>query len=126
MSPFEKLDAYKACHELVIATHPVIEALEKKDPELAIQLWSAALVSSSRIARGSGFGNRKMFQAAVWRSMGALSEIGYHLNLADGLGLVPKEDCQRLESLRGRPVFYTTKLAFELAGGDGPQERPSP
>ena len=48
-----------------------------------------------------------MFWAAADRSLAALSEIAYHLNMADGLSLLSKEDHQRLESLRGRAVFYT-------------------
>jgi four helix bundle protein len=116
-SPYEELDAFKACHELTLAVHPIVEALDEKDPELSVQLWSAALIASSRIARGSGFRNRRMFWAAADRSLGALSEIAYHLNMADGLSLISKEDHQRLESLRGRAVFYTFKLVLELAGG---------
>jgi four helix bundle protein len=116
MLAFEDLDAYKACQELTLAVHQVAQAFEEKDHELSAELWSAALVAPSRIARGSGFRNRKMFWAAADRSYAALSEITYYLNLADGFGLITPEDHHRLESLRGRAAFYTLKLVLELAG----------
>ena len=116
MLHFEDMDAYKACQELTLAVHPVAQAFEERDHELSAELWSAALVAPSRIARGSGFGSRKMFSVAVDRSYAALSEIAYYLNLADGLGLITPEDHHRLESLRGRAVFYTSKLMLDLAG----------
>ncbi len=118
MSSYEDLDAFKACHELTMAVYKVAETLEEKDPELGVQLWSAALCASSRIARGSGFRNRKMFWASVDRSLSALSEIAYHLAMAYTLGLVSKEDHQKLESLRGRASFYCVKLVLELTSGE--------
>jgi four helix bundle protein len=117
MSSYENLDAFKACHQLTLAVHRVAESFGARDPALSVQLWSAALCASSRLARGSGFRNRRMFSACVDRTLSALCEISYHLNVADGLGLISKEDHQHLESLRGRAVFYSLKLVFELAGG---------
>jgi four helix bundle protein len=118
MSSYEDLDAFKSCHQLTMAVHKVAEAFEAKDPELSVQLWSAALCASTRIARGSGSRNRKMFWACVDRSVSALSEIAYHLQMAYTLGLISKEDHQNLESLRGRASFYCIKLVVELASGD--------
>jgi four helix bundle protein len=120
MSRYEDLDAFKACQELTLAMYPVAEGFEERDPELSVQLWSAALCASSKLARGTGYRNRKMFAACVDRALSALSEMCYLLNMASGLNLISKEDHQRLESLRGRAVFYTMKLIFELAGGEEP------
>ena len=126
MLAFEDMDAYKACQELTLAVHQLAQAFEEKDYELSAELWSAALVATSRIARGSGFGNRRMFAAAVDRSYAALGEIAYYLNLADGLGLITPTDHHRLESLRGRAVFYTSKLILDLAGlGDDKEKNES-
>ena len=115
MASFEDLDAFKACQELTLALYKVVEVLEDFDSELSAELWSAALVAPSRLARGSGFRNRKMFWVSADRSFSALSEISYYLNLCDGLGLITKEEHQRLESLRGRAAFYTMRLVCELA-----------
>lgn len=59
MVPFEKLDAFKICHELTIAVYKTIEEFEERDPGLAGELALAALIASSRIARGTGFRNRR-------------------------------------------------------------------
>src|SRR6266550_2705108 len=88
MASFEDLDAFKACQELTLALYKVVEVLEDFDSELSAELWSAALVAPSRLARGSGFRNRKMFWVSADRSFSALSEISYYLNLCDGLGLI--------------------------------------
>ncbi len=40
------------------------------------------LIASSRIARGAGFRQRRLFAACVDRTLGALSEIAYHLEMA--------------------------------------------
>jgi four helix bundle protein len=122
MSSYEDLDAFKACHQLTLATWKVAEKIAEQDGELGAQLFGAALVASSRIARGSGTRNRKMFWACVDRSLCALSEIEYHLTMADTMGLISQEDRQVLESLRGRAVFYSTKLVLDLAAG-GPEEK---
>jgi four helix bundle protein len=114
MQAYEQLDAFRVCHELTVRAYRAAEQIDERDPELAAQLWSAALIASGRIARGAGFGNRRMFAFCLDRTLGALSEVGYHLNLARALNLVKEETQRELESLRGRAVFYTTKLLTSL------------
>jgi four helix bundle protein len=124
MSAYEDLDAFKACHQLTLAMHRVKEKLEERDADLAGQLWAAALIASSRIARGSGFRNRRMFTACVDRTLGALAEISYHLEMGRTMGLISKTDHRELESLGGRALFYAMKLAVSLgpdpAAGSAP------
>src|SRR5438132_3928151 len=74
-------------------------------------------ISSSRIARGSAFRNRRMFAACVDRTLSALSEISYYLDMGYAMGLISKEDHQEIESLGGRALFYSMKLVMSLAGG---------
>jgi four helix bundle protein len=114
MQPYEDLDAFKACHELALSVHPLVEGLRERDAELAGQLWQAALVSGSRIARGTAFENRRRFAFCLNCSVSALAEIGYYLNLADALGLIAPETVKRLEGLRARATFHVTKLIFSI------------
>jgi len=117
VSAYEDLDAFKACHQLTLAVHRVVETLEERDGTLATQLWTAALCASSRIARGSGFRNRRMFAACVDRTLAALSEISFYLEVGSAMDLVSKEERQELESLGGRALFYSMKLVASLTEG---------
>jgi four helix bundle protein len=121
---YEQLDAFKVCHDLALRTYRVAEQLNERDPELAAQLWSAALFASGRIARGAGFGSRRMFAFCLDRTLGALSELGYHLTMARTLNLVTEDTERELEGLRGRAVFYTTKLIMSLV--DVPERGANP
>lgn len=114
MSSYQDLDAFKACHQLTMALHRISEKLEERDIELAGQLWSAALIAPSRIARGSAVRHRRMFATCVYRSLGALSEIAYHLDLARAMDLISERERRDLDSLGGRALFYTMKLATSL------------
>src|SRR5205823_13219782 len=84
---------------------------------------AAALCASSRIARGSAFRNRRMFAACVDRTLSALSEISYYLDMGYAMGLISKEDHQEIESLGGRALFYSMKLVMSLAGGSPDETR---
>ena len=119
MQPFEDLDAYKACHQLTLSVHRVVERLEDRDPELAAQLWVAALFATSRIARAAAFSTPRWAAMYLERTLGALSEMSYHVTLAHTLNLVSDEDQRELESLRGRAVFYTMKQLTTLSPGPG-------
>lgn len=120
MQPLEDLDAYKACHQLTLSMHRVVEKLEDRDAELAAQLWLAALYATGRIARAAVFTAPRWVAMYLERALGALAEMAYHLNLAHTLGLIPEEDHRELESLRGRAVFYTMKqLTMVVSPPDG-------
>ncbi len=114
MLAYEELDAFKVCQDLALRTYREAERLNERDPELAAQLWSAALFAPARIARGAGLGKRRRFACCLDRTLGALSELGYHLKMARTLDLVPEESARELEGLRGRAVFYTSKLILDL------------
>ena len=60
-----------------------------------------------------------MFVFCLERTLAALSELGYHLQMARTLDLVTEETVRELESLRGRAVFYTTKLLMSLIEDPG-------
>jgi len=126
VSPYEDLDAFKACHHLTLAVHRVVETIEERDATLAAQLWGAALCASSRIARGSGFRNRRKFAACVDRTLAALAEISFYLEVGCAMDLISKEERQELESLGGRALFYSMKLVTSLAGGSPSETGPTP
>lgn len=114
MSSFKDLDAFQACHQLTLATHRVNLNTEDDHGRLGSRLRAAAIVATSRIARGSGFGDRQRFLSCVDRTAAALAEFEAYLELARELELIAAEDHRELESLGGRALFYVSKLALSL------------
>jgi len=53
-----------------------------------------------------------MFAACVDRTLAALSEISYYLEMGYAMGVISKEEHQE-----GRALFYSMKLVMSLAGG---------
>src|SRR2546421_9268126 len=60
----------------------------------------------------------------VDRTLSALSEISYYLDMGYAMGLISKEEHQVIESLSGRALFYSMKLVMSLAGGSPDETRP--
>jgi len=119
MLPYQQVDAFKICNELTLRIHPVAKELEDLDPDLGGQLWLTALVASSRVARGTGFLNRRLFAMSVDRTLGALAEMGYYIDMARTLDLISEETQRDIEGLRGRATFYATKLLMSLSADPG-------
>src|SRR6266568_2504200 len=81
------------------------------------RIWFFPRASPTYCWRVSAFRNRRMFAACVDRTLSALSEISYYLDMGYAMGLISKEDHQEIESLGGRALFYSMKLVMSLAGG---------
>jgi hypothetical protein len=113
MRTYEKLDAWKSSHALVLAVHEATEKL-KRDDELVYRLNYTSLRAAGKIAFGAGCGNRRMFLYAVQRSAGFLAEFGYYLSLARVMGVLTDQVWKRLDALRGRAAFYTWQLLESL------------
>lgn len=119
MMAYEKLDAWKGCHALVLAVHKFTDNKIDQDPRLIMRLRYIALRAAGKLAFGSGTRNRRMFQRAAERSAGYLSEFAYHLAFARVMGLLSEENCKRLDALRGRAAFYTFQLLEGLMEARG-------
>jgi len=116
MSAFERLDAWKVRHELVLALHRFIKSLpdSQQDDALICDVMRTAILATAKIARGSGAHHRRMFQRCVDLAAGHLGELGYHLMMAREFGVLPPEKWKEFDALRGRAVFYTFKLYISL------------
>lgn len=110
---FEKIDAWKSCHQLAVAVLRDTKDYSLDDPVIDRLRWTA-LRSAARIAFGVGTGNRRMFRDATSSSAGYLSEFAYYLGTAVVTRVVPKDTLQRWDALRGRASFYTWRLLDEL------------
>lgn len=115
MTPsFKDLDAFQACHQLTLASHRIGSKIGEHDARLASRLQSTAIIAASRIARGSGFRDPRMFLKCVDRTAAALAEFAAYLELAHELEYLPADAHRELESLGGRALFYVMKLAMSL------------
>src|SRR5262245_65936109 len=115
MSTFEDLDAFKACHQLTLAVARMKARLEERDGELAARLWTAGIVASSRIARGSGYRNKKLFRPCVDRTAAALAEFGAYPEVARELEVIFAGHHRELEGLGGRALVYVTTVRVPYA-----------
>jgi len=115
MMTYEKLDAWKVSHELVLAVWRATEKWSGPDGEcLRDELRSVALLAPSKLANGSGRLTRKSFQRCVDLALGYLIELGYLLQRGEETGLLTGVRRRELDAVRGRAVFYTTKLFVAL------------
>lgn len=122
MMAYEKLDAWKSCHALVLAVLEVTGDRAEQDPDLVAQLRWTAMRAAAKLAFGTGTRDRKMFRHAAGWSAGYLAEFAYHLSLARAMGVLAEAAAQRVDALRGRATFYTWQLLESLMapGGGGP------
>jgi four helix bundle protein len=114
MRRYQDLDAWKSGHELALQVYQATKPMEERDPGLTHRIRFASVRAVGRIAFGSAFESRKRFVLAVSEALGYLHEVGWIIGLIRGLQLLPDEECDRLESLRGRMTFYTQKLIESL------------
>ena len=124
MMPYEKLDAWKVCHELVLEVWRATDKWTGADAEsLRDEIRSVALLAPARLANGAGRRLPKPFQRMVDFALGYLAELGYLLQQAEEAGLLTPPRHRDLDGLRGRAVFYTTKLFTSLTSN--PEAGPS-
>jgi four helix bundle protein len=121
MIEFQELDGWRVCHELTLGVYEATKPLLESEPEIAHQLRLSALLAIGKLARGAGTGSKAMFRQCAEMSLGHLSEVRYHLDLAHVMGLVCDDVHQQLSGLRGRASFY---LANHLVSVTTPQEPP--
>jgi four helix bundle protein len=118
MLVYEKLDAWKAAHELGLAVWRVTEGWSGTDGSwLRDELRTTALTAPLRIAHGTGRLVNRSYQRYVDMALGYLMELHYLLRRSEELGVLSAPRRRELDGLRGRAVFYTTRLYASLAAG---------
>ena len=113
----DKIDAWKECFALCIATHHAIEEpLKQREDDVLRRLDYAAIRAGGRVAFGVGSGDRKLRRIGTGQAISFLHEYGFVLELAQDRRLLDRDTCEKLESLRGRALFYTRRLWEETLG----------
>ena len=109
MVPHERFDAWKKCHELVLAVYTITDAFPADERYgLVSQLRRAAFSAAVNIAEGSARRGWREFRRYLDISLGSLSEVAYTLRVARDLGHITQDDWASLDDLRnhaGRPTW---------------------
>jgi four helix bundle protein len=116
MSPYERLHAWRECHELALEIYRVTKRFPDDERYgLTSQTRRAAFSAAVNIVEGSARRSRKEFRRFLDISLSSLSEVGYALRFAHEAGLLPDEDWSTLNDRQGRARFLTWQLYQALA-----------
>lgn len=111
MMPYERFDAWKACHALVLAVYRATGTFPKNELYgLTSQARRAAFSAAANIAEGSARRGRREFRRYLDFSFSSLSELAYTLRLARDLGILPASEWEGIEELRARASRLTWGL----------------
>jgi len=111
MMPYERLDAWKCCHELFLETYRITSHFPKHELYgLTSQMRRAVFSAAANIAEGSAKQGPKEFRRFLDIALGSLAEIAYAIRAATDLGLLTKEESEHLNELRAKAGKVTWGL----------------
>jgi four helix bundle protein len=109
--PYERFTAWKACHELALATYRASRSFPTDERYgLTSQMRRAAFSAAANIAEGAAKKGNAEFRRYLDIALGSLSELSYGILLARELGLLAEADSQQLEDLRSKAGKMTWGL----------------
>jgi four helix bundle protein len=115
MAPYEKLHAWRECHELALAVYRVTKQFPDEERfGLTSQARRAAFSSAVNIVEGSARRSNKEFRRFLDIALSSLTEVGYTLRFAREAGLLPDEAWSRLSDQQNRARFLTWRLYISL------------
>ena len=125
MMAYERLNAWKAAHELAVAVYSTTKSFPKSEQYgLTSQIRRAAFSVPANIAEGSAKRGSAEFRRFLDVSLGSFAELSYALRFARDVGLLQQEEHVRLDKLRvvvGKLTWglYAT-IARKARGADTP------
>ena len=132
MLAHERFQAWKLCHELVLAVYRHTNNWPMQERYgLTSQVRRAVVSAAANIAEGASKRGSKEFRRYVDIALGSLAETSYLLMLAKDLELVTLADWESLEDLRKRAGGLTWRLGRALQANSAlllssPPSPPSP
>lgn len=123
---FERLQAWAACHELVLALYRESDSWPSAERYgITAQVRSAAIASAANIAEGSARRGARDFKRFLDISLGSLAELAYYLRLARDLRIVPQDRFTALEITRDHASRLTWGLAKAIGKKAGSRAQDS-
>jgi len=116
MRTYDRLDAWNACHEVVLAVYRVTKAFPPDERYgLTSQLRRAAISITANIAEGSAKRGKKEFRRYLDIALGSLAELRCLLRSAKDLGYLSDEDWATLVPLEERAGLLLWRLYRSMA-----------
>ena len=101
MKQYEKLKAWKSCHQLVLVVYRVSATWPAAERYgLIAQARRAAFSSAANIAEGAAKRGHKEFRRFLDISLGSLAELSYIVKLVRDLGMLADQPAAELEAVR--------------------------
>lgn len=95
---FEKLEAWKEAHKLVLMVYKTVSKFPKEEKfRLIDQLCRAVSSVAANLVEGNSRNHRKEFIQFAYQARGSLEETKYHLLLARDLGYIEEEEYRTLQ-----------------------------
>src|SRR5207248_5657950 len=93
MAPYEKLHAWRECHELALAVYGVTKRFPSDERYgLTSQTRRAAFSAAVNIVEGSARRSAKEFRRFLDIALSSLTELGYALRLCREVGILTTQD----------------------------------
>ena len=116
MLAHQRLQAWKLCHELVLAVYNATASFPKHELYgLTSQARRAAFSAAVNIVEGSAKRGAREFRRFLDISIGSLAELAYTLQVARDLKLLDSHRWAELERIRRQAGFMTWKLYTAIA-----------
>src|SRR2546427_10973067 len=116
MSRYEKLHAWRECHELALAVYRVTKRFPSDERYgLTSQTRRAAFSAAVNIVEGSARRSIREFRRLLDIALSSLTEVGYALRFCREAGLLPDEEWSALNDRQCRARFLTWQLYKALA-----------
>ncbi len=116
MAPYEKLHAWRECHELALAVYGVTKRFPSDERYgLTSQTRRAAFSAAVNIVEGSARRSAKEFRRFLDIALSSLTELGYALRFCREVGILPTQDWSTLNDRQSRARFLTVRLYRSLA-----------
>ncbi len=116
MAPWERFDAWKACHQLALAVYRTTRRFPADERYgLTAQLRRAAFSAPANIVERSALHGRRQFARHLDIAVGSLAEIEYALQLARDLGYLPANEADQLAALQADAGRLTWRLYLSVS-----------
>ena len=114
--PHKKLDVWKLSMDLVVEIYKITKFLPPEEKyNLTSQIKQAAISIPANIAEGAA-STKKEFANFLHISQGSLSELDTHLEAAQLLGFMKKDDLKNADELMNRTDKMLTGLIRKQKG----------